>query len=73
MKGKEINNVARLDDELERFYARLAARAEAEDYCQIELVLDVPSAERAAETGLDRLIEESDRARCTQWGRIQVP
>lgn len=50
--------MSRLDDDAQRFYAALAARAEAEDYCPIEQVTMLTSGTGASAEEFDSLVRE---------------
>ena len=50
--------MTRLDDDARRFYAALAARAEAEDYCPIEQVTALPNGSSTTAEELDLLVHE---------------
>lgn len=47
-----------LDEDARRFYAALAARAEAEDYCPIEQVIGLRSGASTTAEELDSLVGE---------------
>lgn len=50
--------MARLDEDAQRFYATLAARAEAEEYCPIDQVIGLPKGISATPEELDSLVRE---------------
>jgi len=50
--------MTRLDKDAQRFYAALAARAEAEDYCPIEQVAALPNGTSTTAQELDSLLRE---------------
>lgn len=51
-------SMLRLDDDAQRFYAELSARAEAEDYCPIEQVTGLPNCTSTTPEELDSLLRE---------------
>lgn len=53
-----MKSMLRLDDDAQRFYAALSARAEAEDYCPIEQLTGLPNCTSTTPEELDSLLRE---------------
>lgn len=58
--------MARSDEATQRFYARLAARAEAEEYCHIEQVARAGSATSSFAEDLDAALRHGLEELCSE-------
>lgn len=58
LRGQNVEGVSDVDENMQRFYAALAKRAESEDYCPIDMLPSPRETDADAEAFLERAIAD---------------